>query len=410
MMRVLSLLGASLCIGAFGGCSGLDDLNRPSFTVADSAGIEVVSSHAPAWSADEVWRVSDRPIVTIGQFDGPAELTFGRVRAAGWLPDGRIFVGDDHSHSIRMFSPQGDHLATVGREGHGPGELQWFLTVSPYRRDSLFVYDIAQRAVSVFAPDLTFVRRFTNPTGEGNYRIVGALDNGRFLLGSPGHNGLSGGPGLVPDTSLIIVSAQNGFSTDTVGAFETTVQHVGSNRRNQALFLQPHGALVADGNRIIWTEGRTFEYVESDPYGAVRRIARTTHRPIPVTEGIISDFKVRYMEWLEVALVEGTMDEARQSLEGGEYYPRLPATSDDVKIDALGNVWLGHYHHPGRPTERWAVFDVVGVWQGTVGTPSGFEVHEIGVDQVIGVGKDAYDVPYIQVHRLDRGQNKEPRG
>ncbi len=199
-------------------------------------------------------------------------------------------------------------------------------------------------------------------------------------------------------------SAPNGFSTDTVGAFETTVQHVGPNRRNQALFLQPHGKLVAGGDRIIWTEGRTFEYVQSDPDGSVQRIARTTHQPILVTEGIISDFKVRYMEWLEVALVEGTMDQARQSLEEGEYYPRLPAISDDVLIDALGNVWLGHYHHPGDPTDRWAVFSEVGVWLGTVTTPPRFEVHQIGADRVIGVAKDEYDVPYIQVHRLDRGR------
>ena len=404
-MRLLPFFGASLCIATLASCSGSNDLNRSTFTVADSAGIEVVTSHAPAWSADEVWRVSDDPILRIGELDGPPALSFGRVRVAGWLNDDRIFVGDDHAHSIRIFSPQGDYLATAGREGHGPGELQWFLAVSPYRGDSLFVYDIAQRAVSIFAPDLTFARRFNNPTGEGLYRVVDALDDGRFLLGSPGHNGLSGGPGLVPDTSLIILSTPDGVSTDTLGAFETTVQHVGPNRRNQALFLQPHGALVAGGNRIIWTEGMTFQYMESDPAGAVRRIARTTYQPMPVTDGIISDFKVRYMEWLEVALVEGTMDQARQSLEDGEYYPRLPAASDDVEIDALGNVWLGHYHHPGRPTERWTVFDVDGVWQGTVDTPAGFEVHEIGVDEVIGVAKDEFDVPYIQVHRLHRGRS-----
>ena len=387
---------------AVAGCSGEDDPD-PSFTVTDSAGVEVVTSHTPAWSAEEVWGVEGRPILTIGEFDGPPELTFGRVRAVGWLPDGRIFVGDDQAHSVRIFSSQGDYISTVGREGLGPGELQWFTTVSPYRGDSLFVYDIAQRAVSVFAPDLTFARRFANPTLEGNYWVVAALGDGRFLLSSPGHNGLSGGPGLVPDTSLIVVSEPNGLLTDTVGAFETTVQYVGRNRRNQALFLQPHGTLASGGDRIIWTEGRTFQYVESDPDGAVRRIARTTYRPIRVTEEIISEFKARYMEWLEVALVEGTMDQARQSLEEGEFYPRLPATSDDVKIDGLGNVWLGHYHQPGYPTEQWEVFDVAGVWLGTVETPSGFEVHEIGADRVIGVAKDKYDVPYIQVHRLDRG-------
>jgi len=48
------------------------------------------------------------------------------------------------------------------------------------------------------------------------------------------------------------------------------------------------------------------------------------------------------------------------------------------------------------------VFDSLGVWLGTVTTPPGLEVHEIGVDQIIGVAKDDYDVPYVQVHRLTR--------
>ncbi len=94
------------------------------------------------------------------------------------------------------------------------------------------------------------------------------------------------------------------------------------------------------------------------------------------------------------------MDQMRQALEEGVYYSHLPATSEDVLVDALGNVWVGHYHFPGAITEQWEVFDAAGVWLGSVDTPSGFEVHQIGVDRVIGVAKDELDVPFVQVHRL----------
>lgn len=394
------MIGGVLGLCVTVGCSRADDTG-PSFTVTDSADLEVVTSHRPAWSRSEAWRVTSVPLLTIGDFDGPPELVFGRIQAVGWLPDRRIFVADDRAHSLRIYSPTGEHLGTFGREGAGPGEIQRFTTVSAYREDSLFVYDLAQRAVSVFDQDLSFVRRFANPTHDG-YQVVAALRDGRFLLSRPAHNGLSGGPGLVPDTSLIVVSASTGFPVDTVGSFEATVQSVGPDRRNRWLFLEPHGSLSAGKDRIIWTEGDMFEYVESDPDGSIRRVARTTHRPVQVTSEITSEFKTSYMEWLEVALVEGTMDQARQSLEDGEYYPLLPAMSEDVKIDALGHVWLGHYHQPGHSTERWEVFDLAGVWLGTVETPPGFEVHEIGTDRVLGVAKDEYDVPYVQVLGLDR--------
>jgi len=398
----ISLFTCLLCLGALGACRGAEEAARTTFTVVDSAGFEVVTSHAPAWSGNDAWLVDSRPLVRIGERDGPPELTFANVRATGWLSDGRIFVGDDRSHSVRVFGPQGDYLGTAGREGRGPGELLWFQNVSAYRGDSLYVYDYSQRALTVFAPDLTFARRFTNPTGAGNLWIVSALTDGRFLLASPGRNGLSGGPGLVPDTSMIVVSAPDGSSTDTVGTFETTVQQVGRNGRNDWLFLKPHGVLVAARDRIVWAEGKTFEYVVADPDGTVRRIVRKRHPPVPMNDGIIADFKAHYLEWLTVALVEGTMDQMRQALEEGAYYPVLPATSEDVRVDALGNVWVGHYHFPGAITERWEVFDAAGVWLGSVDTPSGFEVHQIDVEGIIGVAKDELDVPFVEVHWLDR--------
>ena len=96
------------------------------------------------------------------------------------------------------------------------------------------------------------------------------------------------------------------------------------------------------------------------------------------------------------------MEEARESLEDGEYCPHLPAMSDDVLIDAAGNAWLGHRHHPGGTTERWAVFDPRGVWLGMVDTPPSFEVLSIAADRIIGVARGDFDVPYVEVRRLDR--------
>lgn len=112
-MRMKSLIGGLLCVGAFSGCMGADGPDGPSFTMADSMGIEIVTNHTPTWSPGDAWQVSTRPVLKIGQLDGPLEFTFGKVRAVGWLPDGRVFVGDEQAHSIRIFSPEGDYLETV---------------------------------------------------------------------------------------------------------------------------------------------------------------------------------------------------------------------------------------------------------------------------------------------------------
>jgi hypothetical protein len=404
-----SLIFGLLMLFALSGCAGADSHDGPTRTVQDSAGITIVTNHYSAWSSGEVWQVSRRPVLRIGELDGPLAFTFGNIRAVGWLPDGRIYVGDEQAHSISIFSADGDFLETVGRQGQGPGELQWFLTVSPYRGDSLWVYDYGQHAVTVFSPELAFARRFRNPIVEGNYWVVSALADGRFLLYSPGRNRLPGGPGIVPDTSFVIVSAPDGTSSDTVGAFEVTKKRLGPDGWSEGLFLQPYGTLVGYGDRIVWTEGVAFEYVESTPVGSVRRIVRIAESPSPVTDEIIQEFKAHYVE-LASASPEGDLDQITRALEDGEYASELPETSPDLRIDALNNVWVGRYHFPGLITSEWEVFDPQGVWLGTVQTPPGLSVHEIGVDRIIGVSKDDFDVPYVQVHRLDRKRADVIRG
>ena len=48
------------------------------------------------------------------------------------------------------------------------------------------------------------------------------------------------------------------------------------------------------------------------------------------------------------------------------------------------------------------VFDPDGIWLGTVATPRGLRVTEIGTDYVVGVWRDELDVEYIRVYDLEK--------
>lgn len=387
---------------AAGACAEPGSTVGAPVTVSDSAGVEIVSSHTPAWATTGAWEVSDTPSIRIGALDGPPELTLGNVRSVGWLPDGRIFAGDEQISSIRIFSAEGEPLARVGGEGDGPGELQWFLTVSPYRGDSLFVYDYRQRAVSVFGPDLSFARRFRSPLLEGNYWVQGSLDDGRFVLTSFGESRLSGGPGLVPDSSWVVVATPDGASVDTIGAFELGLRRVAESGMVEPPYLLPSTAVAIAGNRITWTAGARLEYTEIDPDGEVVRVVRIPHEPVPVTEAVVREFEDYYLDLGTGVADPGLADRVRESLRAAEYPRFLPATGSSVKIDAQGNRWVGRYNLTGPTPVVWEVFDRDGAWQGTLETPRGLEVHAIGEQEVIGVMRGEYDVPYIQVHALHR--------
>jgi hypothetical protein len=60
------------------------------------------------------------------------------------------------------------------------------------------------------------------------------------------------------------------------------------------------------------------------------------------------------------------------------------------------------YAHPGSDERRWTVFSPEGRALGSVVTPPGLRVLEIGRDYVLGVWQDELDVEYVRMHRLDR--------
>ena len=59
----------------------------------------------------------------IGVLDGPKELVFGEIADLAVDRGGNIYVLDDKFHEVKVFSPEGVHRFTFGREGRGPGEF-----------------------------------------------------------------------------------------------------------------------------------------------------------------------------------------------------------------------------------------------------------------------------------------------
>jgi hypothetical protein len=68
--------------------------------------------------------------------------------------------------------------------------------------------------------------------------------------------------------------------------------------------------------------------------------------------------------------------------------------------DAESNLWVADYLAPGDEQPRWRVFDPEGRMLGTIETPIGFTIHEIGSDYLLGVERDELDVEKVVIYRL----------
>lgn len=121
--------------------------------VADSAGIAVVTNvGTPAqlsWALDTV-RVFG------GDNSGPA--TFYQVQQALVDVDakGRIFILEPFDSRVTVFDSVGRALSTMGRQGEGPGELEWPGSVSVTDDGHAYVHDGAGQLVRL---------AFDQPTG-----------------------------------------------------------------------------------------------------------------------------------------------------------------------------------------------------------------------------------------------------
>jgi hypothetical protein len=78
---------------------------------------------------------------------------------------------------------------------------------------------------------------------------------------------------------------------------------------------------------------------------------------------------------------------------------RMPVLSD-LRADARGRIWMRAYlSRENERTVRWLVFEPTGRVLGTVTTPAGLQVFDIGDDYLLGAERDADDAQRIAMYR-----------
>ncbi len=63
------------------------------------------------------------PMDTIGTDTGDTNYVMGAVESAAFGPDGNIAILDCGRYCVRIYSPEGQYIRSIGRRGNGPGEL-----------------------------------------------------------------------------------------------------------------------------------------------------------------------------------------------------------------------------------------------------------------------------------------------
>lgn len=110
----------------------------------------------------------NRPPSFMGHLDLPSDVKFNNPLGVAVAEDGRIFVADSGNSEVKVFTPDGKYSGKFGKQGKGPGELE-YPTDLAVKAGKVYVADFKNNRVAVFDIDGKFDRNITQ--GPGNAPI-----------------------------------------------------------------------------------------------------------------------------------------------------------------------------------------------------------------------------------------------
>lgn len=353
-------------------------------------------------------------VATIGSTDisGTDEYILGDVRSVAGDVDGHIYIADRLPSSVRVYGPEGDFIAWVGREGEGPGDFMDWPSDILFDEGRLYVRD---QRVTAFEPSYgstypdSVVAVWQTPvySGLGSARARFDADiyyypDYTFRRDEPArYYYLKFGPdGFVGDTVHVPAFAN---LTGQRTAFYMVSQ--GSGRLVDGLAVAPFATRAAwdmtGQGTIVAGDGNEYRLQEYDQDGRVLRTfdgPPTGRRPVPGPERAdsIAALDAR-IDSLPVPLSE--VQYVASEIVRGEIPDLLPHFLS-IHVGASDRIWVWRWPPEGLAESRY--YDVIeydGRYTGTVVVPAPLIADPppyFGDDYVVGVIMD----PVTDVHSV----------
>jgi len=374
-----------------------DGHHVPGVTVADSAGIEIVTD-TRSFTELPVRSVPGEPVQQI------LDEALYQVTVVQPLLDGRVAVGVDGAGAVLVFR-DGERVSELGRSGEGPGEFRNIQSLVHLPGDSLAVYDPRQHRLTVF------------PLGGGDPRVLSlgdvapedgwsrihALEGSLVLVGEGGLGG-GGESGIYRNTSPSVRIAFSGEMLATYGEFPGLEAVAANGMVGRA----PFGALLATatvrGQLVVGTAERP-ELLVYGPDGRLDRIIRWVDEDRAVTQKRMDQF----VEFQLSLVPEEQASFLRGRLASMPFAPEHPAHTKVLSAPD-GSLWVGEYAGPeaeippGRRLAplRWLVFGADGALTERIETPVGFVPMALEEGLVWGVYYDELGVESVLAYHTER--------
>lgn len=254
-------------------------------TLANGA-VVVRNPDVPTWDSAATWRIREE--LRLGSLDEEGPELFGQIADVAVDAAGRIYVLESQAQEIRVFTPEGAHLRTIGRKGGGPGEFADAVALRMRPGGTEFwVVDYGNARYARFdtaGRQLDVMRR---PFGFRAYPWRGVVDTAGQLL----EQNIAYAGDIAEPLDVLVGFGADGAPADTayLPRFEpesftaTTAQ--GRPMFSMPVPFTPQQVLLFDPRRRIWsaTTGR-YALVQQTLAGDTVRVVELQRQPRPVTD------------------------------------------------------------------------------------------------------------------------------
>ena len=350
-------LGLLLAAGCEGARSDAPDAWTGTMDTLPSGQVVVENTAEPIWPEGGGWRVVEE--VRIGRMEGVGPDVFGQIGSMEVDAAGRFWIFDRQAQELRVFSPSGEHVRTIGRRGAAPGEFAQAVRVERGPDGRMWVMDPQNNRISIFDTAGTYVDA---KPALGGFIIMpwpgGFDDEGSYYAPVP-----QGGRGF----RIALVRHDSGFAPrDTIHPPAYDVDRESFEHRTPGGGMMMAGVPFQGG--LTWQLSRQgtilalvteqYRLIELAPDGDTLRSITRAFEPQPVTAA--------------------DREQAREDLkwftdQGGQIdLSKIPATKPPVSsffVDDEGHIWVARVTAPEETGRLHDVFDPEGRFLGTVELP-----------------------------------------
>jgi hypothetical protein len=293
----------------------------------DSAGIRIVDNGTPAWAPGRGWRLSEKPVLSIG--GSGADDRLGRIAGVTRLSDGRVVVADQSTSQLKFYDPSGRHLESVTARVESRGMVRELRTMARLAGDSLAVG--ASDVESILAPSGASVRtiRF-GPFAPGTLQTpfalaLGRFDDGRAVVADfPQGQRRPAGAARWVDSASLFLADRTGAVVRPLGAAPIVV-FVAGEKYPSPMDFGPQAAYASSGRAFYWGFPDRYAIRVYDADWTLRQIVRRAWTPRPLTGGEIDAYVDGWMEmWSKKTGAEREAE--RRAMREKAYPDSLPPT------------------------------------------------------------------------------------